>query len=333
MTNSTIPRLSNSTLPYGPSWTFSPSFTLSVQISAILMNGSVLTLFVRSPSLLTPFTIYVMNLFLANLSCAILFYTIELVSGLYSYWWRGHAACTYYNYTNWIFNAAMCNAHALIALNRLWAVTFPVSYQLYHRKRFALGLCAAMWIYLHACLLPGIIQDALWYRLPEETNGCLVNTSAQQKYAWAMQIIVYDIPEALVLLTYPVICYKTWKRRRANNVQPSGANRGRLNCRNPGTAPSGTAALSEGGTISRTGRRTRKVNHGFLSLTLMTLTVLICYSPGQTYFTLLLIFSIDIPNMYPITSAMNALIIVLDPIWFVLAVTDLRNAFRRTYCG
>ena len=102
--------------------------------------------------------------------------------------------------------------------------------------------------YLHACLLPGIIQDAMctWYRLPAESNGCLVNTVAQQKFAWTMQIMVYDLPEALVILVYPLISYKTWTRRR-DIVQPAGGEQVRMKSQQTRQAVSSTAEVKRGG--------------------------------------------------------------------------------------
>ncbi|GAV06057.1 hypothetical protein RvY_16096 [Ramazzottius varieornatus] len=281
MGNNTTFQLTNSTSLDGPNWTFTPCSTLFIQISAILGSGSIPYLFVRDRTLLTPFTIYVANLFVANLGNAFLFYSIEMINDVYSVWWMGHAACTYHNYTSWIFGGAMYNSHALIALNRLWAVTFPVSYRRYHRKRFALGVCAATWIYLHAGFLPGIIQDASWYRLPGETNSCQVNGGALQVFAWTTQILMYDLPEVVVISVYPVICYKTWKRRRAHNVRPSASG-------HTGHGPSGTAVVTSHGVTSGTGPgarlESRQVNYGFLSLTLMTMAVFICYTPAQVYY-------------------------------------------------
>ena len=335
---------SNSTMSDGPNWSWTPCSTLFFQISAFCTNGSLLYLFVRVPSLLTPFTIYIVNLLCANFLTTILFYTMELINELYSTWWMGYAMCTFYQYISWIFTDAMCNAHVLIALNRLWAVTFPLSYRRHHKKRFAVIVCVVMWIYLHICLLPGIIMDAMFYRLPMETNGCNLNTDAMKGWSRTMQILLYDVPEAIVLLVFPVVCYKTLYRFQPRIV-PAAVKHSSVQSRAmviiTNESINAPSVSNQNGVAGKKLIRslcccdlTRSTgnHHGILALSLMTLTVLICYSPDQIYFTVLIVFGVDIAGMYSIASIMYQIVAILDPIWFVVALPDLRAEFRRLFC-
>ncbi|GAV06885.1 hypothetical protein RvY_16796-2 [Ramazzottius varieornatus] len=145
-----------------PLWSFDPCFTLGVSVSALMTTCSVLYLFLRDLTLITPFTVSLLNLLVANLLLCLLFYPFFLIEQLYLTWPIGNSSCTLYQYGAWVIAGALCNTHALIALNRLWAVYFPDSYRRKHKKKLAFCECLGMWIYLHVGCLPGIILDHLW---------------------------------------------------------------------------------------------------------------------------------------------------------------------------
>ncbi|GAV06927.1 hypothetical protein RvY_16835 [Ramazzottius varieornatus] len=102
-------------------WSFSTVFSIAIQLSDVLANASILFLFMPDPSLLTPFTIYVANLFFANIISAIFCFPFELFQKLYSTWWVGKSFCIMAQYTDYryVFSGGMRNAHVLIVLNRL----------------------------------------------------------------------------------------------------------------------------------------------------------------------------------------------------------------------
>ncbi|GAV08658.1 hypothetical protein RvY_18320 [Ramazzottius varieornatus] len=348
-TNTTnVTALLNGSTIEGPNWTFTPSFTLFIQLSAFVNNGAMVVVFARNAALITPFTVYLFNLFASNFIVSIFFYSIELINELYSAWWLGYAMCTMFQYTSWVLTGSMCIAHGTIALNRLWAVSFPVSYRRYHKKRFAVAVIATLWISLHIIVIPGLVLDAVWYRPPMETNGCNINTDAPQAWLWFAQLVIMDTPVVIVVAVYPIICYKTIQRNRAR-VRPAGATGTKMASRRqraPSTvSPSVRSDLEASVSVRAGGEKqiehrmlccrlpgVRRGNgHGFLALTLMTSTVLLCYSPASVYFTLYICFNIDVPGMFSKVMILYELAAVLDPIWFMLSLSSLRAAFRRTF--
>ena len=69
-------------------------------------------------------------------------------------------------------------------------------------------------------------------------------------------------------------------------------------------------------------------------LTLMTLTIVVCYTPENVYYTMWAIDKesiISVSSLYLPAAVLYQMTAVLDPIWFVLALPDFREAFRRTY--
>ena len=317
------------------------TFNVFILFSGFCTNFSVILLFVRNASLRTPFTIYLVNLLLANLMCSIAYYPLELLNGLYAVWWAGSAVCTLYQYTLYIAQSAMCNAHALIALNRLWAVTFPVSYRHHHKKSAAVLVCVAMWIFVHVCLLPGLVLDALYYRLPEETNGCMVNTDGMRVYWIIIQFVSYNTPELCVIIAFFAICYKII-RRHQHKVRPSVAVARRqsfvvrsvnVESTNTGTSPSGGVEQRIHNRFLCWKMQNRKTEHGFLMLTLTTLTIFICYTPANVYYTWWAISEETINSLYLPAAVLYEMTAVLDPIWFVLALPEFRQAFRKRFAG
>ena len=88
----------------------------------------------------------------------------------------GNSACNIYLYPNWVFACAICWAHMLIDTNRMWAISRPISYRTTHLVRKAVILCLAMWVFVHGT---PVIVDARFFRLPEKTNGCMINVPEQ----------------------------------------------------------------------------------------------------------------------------------------------------------
>ncbi|GAV00685.1 hypothetical protein RvY_11499 [Ramazzottius varieornatus] len=198
----------------GPHWDYASLLSLIITAAGIITNSTALLVFIRNRStLITPFNVYLINLLLANSSNLFLFYPLDIfrqVNG--NHWWLGTHVCTLYLYGFFVLNASMGNCHLLIILNRLWAVTFPMSYRTTHSRSLAIKICVGMWVYLHACLFPGVVLDALYYRPPLETDGCQFNVAEQLDWGESTQILNFDVPLMLIALNYFFIVYKTATR-------------------------------------------------------------------------------------------------------------------------
>jgi hypothetical protein len=209
------------TAPLYANWSVAPLFLLIISVLGFFGNGSLLIAFAKDPSLRTPFSIYLINLLVANLICIILEYPLDIVANLYSGWFLGEKACTAYLYGSFVIQAAVFNAHQLIALNRMWAAVHPISYRTRHSVRTAVLLCLGMWVYVHLAIVPELIADAINYRLPVEASGCVLNREAQPVSDLATQVLIYDLPSVVMLVALPVIYFSRLLRRKLmhrNNV-------------------------------------------------------------------------------------------------------------------
>ncbi len=106
-----------------------------------------------------------------------------------------------------VYNVSgMLNAHALITVNRLWAVLYPLHYRPHQTRRGAVILCAAMWVNVSALKVAVLVPDALYYRRPEVTFQCGLNRSRQMPLLTVHQIVVYDVPILIMIIAYPIVC-------------------------------------------------------------------------------------------------------------------------------
>ncbi|OWA50760.1 hypothetical protein BV898_15266 [Hypsibius exemplaris] len=310
-------------------WTKLSSVSVAIMASSFFSEILVLLTFLRHESLRTAFNIYLICLLVFDLANTCAFLPIQIVSDLYSSWWMGPGLCNLYIYEMWVLQAGMCNFHLLFTLNRIWAVTFPISYRTRHSKRVAVLSALAMLAYVHCLVLPGVILDALYYREPIEADGCLLNTAAQPIWSMAIQIVVFDIPMVIIILAYPIICYRT--------VGLQGAARGRVRklrvanlSTNSGTVSMAGAVVGLKMTLRQRLRRMRKGRGpAFIVLTLMTLCALICYVPNQVYFTYVIFFGDDWPDLLRVGNILFALAGVADPLFLVLSLNDLRKKLTK----
>ena len=130
-------------------WTPLSVITLTVLLAAVPGNAIVLYRFLLDPALCSPINVYFINLFSANLLSVLLNIPLTLVNNLRGGWWTGRASCTALLYSR-ILLAGMFATHLLITVSRLWAVVAPEDYLRRHTRRVAAGVCAVMWLTIHA---------------------------------------------------------------------------------------------------------------------------------------------------------------------------------------
>ncbi|OQV15775.1 hypothetical protein BV898_10029 [Hypsibius exemplaris] len=335
---------------FNPKWTLMPVVSLLIFIFSSIGNGLLLIVFIKERSLRTPFNIYVMNLLIANLVCLVFQFPMDIFSSLYSSWLLGERACTLYLYANFVLEANICNAHLLIAINRIWAVCNPLSYLTVHSVRTAVVLCIGVWVYVHVAVSPVVFVDALYYRLPLYMTGCLMN-APQQKIWCAMVQVIYWIPEIVMILTVPLMFLvkraptASQVAEQNNKIAPvrffyDGPNAiPKISITNPSDAAhrSVNASVPALGGIqtpdthlkSRKGKRDR--THGVLVLTLLTMSVAICWTPSNVYYTISLSQLIDNEVFYQLQTVLFIVQTVVDPVIFMLALANLRTAVFRLF--
>lgn len=208
----------NLTQPNYAVWKFTMVFDAIISTLLFLCNGTVLSFYIFVKQLHTSFATYIIMLLSTNIIYGISKNVLDIINGLYKFWWTGSRSCDFYLYSNWVLSALPMHAHILIASNRLWAMWGPISYRHYHKERLAIYLCLGMIVYVHVMCLPGYVLDAVHYRLPIMENGCNLNTLTGLK-VWSAVVIVciYDFPIIFIITSCCLIVYKGKKLRRVRS--------------------------------------------------------------------------------------------------------------------
>lgn len=308
-------------------WTVTPVAEVVTSVLSFSFNGLVLLVFLVHKHLRTPFTLYIMGTLSYNCIFALLNNPFDIITAVSPNWLLSKLACDFYCYTGWVLSGVVINSHLLITVNRIWAITFPISYKQKHDKRMALILTGCLWIYVHVICLPGVVLDAVYYRLPVETSGCNVNTEAQKIWSLVALLAIFDFPILFITMAYPFLLYrqrkfmKTVVGQHPNGHAVSVAHELRTIFKGPGHNDDHVHSLPKS-------TPSKEASRSMLVLTMLTISILICYAPGQIFYTILSFSSMDLPLVNIVTGLLFALQAVMDPILFASTLKDLRNTIK-----
>ncbi|OWA51980.1 hypothetical protein BV898_16437 [Hypsibius exemplaris] len=355
----------NMTVQHNSGWTLTPTFFLIICILGSTINGTMLLLFVYDKRLRTPFNVYLMNLFSANLVSLLIQYPMAINANLHSpgLWFMGNPACTLYLYCQIIIGAGVLTLHATIAVNRTWAIIHPISYRSIHSVRFAVVLCGLIWLYIHLVMGPFLLVDTFVYRVDVETKGCHVSHSDLSTWSNVTDIVVYILPLCVVFLSFPIVVIS--KALRSSKLQRGRSRLDSHDAQHPqksagallGLEPEHPAVTSfmnaafkddarsghvEGNPARRqskalaiTGKDSSRCFAGicaswsskYIILALLTISVAVCSAPMMAYFLLVGL----VPGYWDQAYLQLAALLfscqtVLDPVLFLLALERLRKS-------
>ncbi|XP_055357369.1 muscarinic acetylcholine receptor M3-like [Paramacrobiotus metropolitanus] len=275
---------------------------LSNKILAVTLNALALVLMLTKTSLQTPFNVYVLALMCSNVAFVAVDYTIVAVADAYGWLRLGNFVCTMRLYSLYILPSLIYHYHLLITLNRAWALFGPISYRARHNRTTAAVICVAVVVYVHLFMLPQVIRDDLYYRLPLE-KGCRLNTARQFTWTEFTNILIYDAPCVSIFLAYPFLLWKMLSRRQIRPADSTNAEQRRLK----GTQES--------------------LRRPFILLTLYTCSTMVCWLPTICYYTILSGYpTVQLgATFYQAQSILYNLQSILDPLFFCLTLGNVKN--------
>ncbi|XP_055340350.1 G-protein coupled receptor 183-like [Paramacrobiotus metropolitanus] len=282
-------------------------FNLFTAVIGGLLNTAVLITFVTNRASFTPFTIYLINLLIANFietACAKLCSFLSFICPQC----RTHSVCDLCLFSSYLAMAGMINSHLIISFNRLWAVIHPHHYKIHHTKVMAGGICAVMWMYIIATVLPQLVRDSLYFREPFAAYGrCKLKLNAQPVLYLATLLVVYIIPEVVILLTFPVIWHKRQRHRKILH-------------RTLSQPPTNSASAGTGGrtTVNNHTESSRSQKKSMQVLVILMISMVICWTPllGATLAANFIDFTNK--NFFNVATCLFAVEAVTDPILFGL---------------
>ncbi|XP_055346548.1 muscarinic acetylcholine receptor M4-like [Paramacrobiotus metropolitanus] len=252
-----------------------------------------------SASLRTPFNVYIVALMCSNIAFETWECSMLGLMDAYGLVGLGSSVCTLRLYGVYVLAPIVYHTHFLITLNRAWAILWPVSYRARHNHTVAGLLCAAMVGYVHLMMLPELLRDHLYYRLPLE-YGCWLNAARQVTLTEFTSIWMYDVPCACVYIIYPFLLWKMLARRRAKR-------------RNRSDNPAAQRAPLESS------------NRPFILLTLYTCSTLVCWLPIMIFYLFATFFpAVPLsPAFFQGTSILYNLQSILDPLIFAITASNV----------
>ncbi|XP_055330431.1 adenosine receptor A1-like [Paramacrobiotus metropolitanus] len=274
---------------------------------AMLLNFVPLVILLTHKNLQTPFSVYIVVVMFASF----LYASIEfLLTILETYGSFTVALCYVQQCAQWLISPQWSNAQLQICLNRIWALTFPISYKERHTKRLAIKIIAANWIVLYIIGIPTIVVNTVYKPATPAKPfvSCTTDMVALGRYSFGDMIITLTIPTIVVVVSYPYLLYQQLKRSKKRKA---------LSAENPGLR-----ALI------------REDFHAFLVLTTITFSVAVSWVPVTVSFTMLVMgklrFSPDTMQIF--SYGLSLADLVMNPCLLCLAVTDLRKATLQAFC-
>ncbi|XP_055340774.1 uncharacterized protein LOC129589896 [Paramacrobiotus metropolitanus] len=218
--------------------------------------------------------------------------------------------------------------HTLIAVNRIWAISHPVSYRMYHNKRTAGFLCLVALCYVHIMGLPGLVLDALYYHLPENEHGCLISTPQMPVWGRIENILCRILPLFLVMFAYAYTNALIWCRRRKradNTVHSSHDTNPRSATANKIFALQSQADKEHHGESVVSVTRNREVKAS-LVLTLTVISIIVCWLPADALYFAFLFFGIGFSSTAFITvMLLYSVQSVFDPLMLQFSLRKIKQ--------
>ncbi|XP_055340586.1 alpha-2B adrenergic receptor-like [Paramacrobiotus metropolitanus] len=304
-------------------WTPLLVIKTGVMLLSICLNVGVGFYHLTSPSQVTPFSVYLVGLFIMNVIYCSMCTPLEIASELYGDWWMGHWACNFYNYFEFVISLGPVMLHALIAVSRIWAVAYPVSYREKHTYKIAILLSALGFGYAHIVDVPGYVIDMLYYHLPEKEYGCRLHTAVMREWSRAESVMCRLSPLLLIMLAYVYVTAAIWRRKRRRTAATYARNY-ELN-----TLPvnsTETAVVQEAQSVTTVCKHPVKEVKASLILTLTAISVMICWLPADAMFVAYLFFGIPFSTTtFTVVMLLYSIQGVFDPLMLLFSLRRIAD--------
>ncbi|XP_055353518.1 uncharacterized protein LOC129599330 [Paramacrobiotus metropolitanus] len=178
---------------YNEAWIFDWKINTAFLFLYVALNFPIILLFVLHPPFRSSFSFYVTVLAVCNIvqgvgnALVVLLYAIVKPFNIY--------VDALSVYVPEVLYMLPIQIHALISFSRLWALSFPIHYRLYHNMKLAGILCGATIVFTHLLTAPYILSNTLGIAI----------YGIDENYAPMLQIVVKDTPLTFLVLSYPMV--------------------------------------------------------------------------------------------------------------------------------
>ncbi|XP_055344504.1 histamine H1 receptor-like [Paramacrobiotus metropolitanus] len=247
---------------------------LILTAASVGLNAGVVIYHILRPKYITPFTTYLLALYIGNLVFLFTTWPLSILRDWMGYWTLGSPLCIFSLYISKVFSAVTVSLHVLIAINRWWAIKYPISYRNRHNKAVAAWMCFAAFCWPHTLGLAGFVVEVVQHYQPVLNPQCRLFYGSMLDWNRAENIIYRHIPLIIIVVIYLFLTSKRWCNRKARKPGAVAA-----------IAVSGPAKKSAVVHCPPNPERNRAAKDKvkpFLVLTLTCFTVVVCWLPIQT---------------------------------------------------
>lgn len=310
--SSNLSEISANPPPNEPVWTALVVTETIITAAALFFTVPVLLPFFWDKKLHTAFNVYVCNLLVSDFVWFAFQSPLDIINNLYARWKLGDNVCTIYLYLQWTVSMVQPLVHVSISLSRFWAVTFPNSYREKHTFSLAMKLSICAWMVANFINVPGIALNHL-SRPPLDNTTCSIDAQLYSQKIWVFFVqFVSVLYELIVIGVFPVIWYKRRARQKIAQISEAGR------------AAAGQPTL--GNLANNAGQSKNRGSGSFKLLAILTVMVLIFWSPLTFYLFVLPFLPSFNPTINGVVFALFEIQLLTDPIIFCITIKDLRDA-------
>ena len=209
----------NHSLDYNQSRVILPmQFTLAAfgSISAlvtVILNFLFFIVMTRYLRLQTSFSIYALNLSIADVLSAVFNMMGYIAVTIRGEWPFGVNFCHFYSHVRITNFSASEHAMVLIAIDKLWSLWYPLNYRRHRSIKLSCIVCCLTWLYLNVVLIPYVVLDRVFYSQTSSPKVCYFNVDAQRTYSLILCIFLWIVPLMVLLCCYFAIHFRLRRRR------------------------------------------------------------------------------------------------------------------------
>ncbi|XP_055352990.1 uncharacterized protein LOC129598929 [Paramacrobiotus metropolitanus] len=328
--NLTARGFGNSTTPTGA--TLTPQFAVKtvIAVTSFILNFGLLIVHIMRPAYINHFTVYLLFLYIANTVYLAGAFPFIFLSEVYNveFSFQGLTTCLTFSYFHWVVSLVPVMCHMLIALNRLWALTYPLGYRNYHTRNMACLICVLTVLYVHLFKLPSLFMfkpNAYQVRL-ETSQICSIPVPQGYFYFTRVDSILNRFaPLFIIAGVYAYLVIKRFSKKlgKVTDASESVELAKKLENMDPGNM----SRIHGAGRPPRTVERS--VVRPFLILTLTTISVIICWLPLDVilFYQWFLIGkpSLTIFTVFQYCHMMYMIQLLFDPIMWIVSFRKARK--------
>ncbi|XP_055356488.1 5-hydroxytryptamine receptor 2A-like [Paramacrobiotus metropolitanus] len=274
----------------------------------IAANFLVICAFFADRQARTAFNYYLFNLAVADFLTGTMGMTSYAVFTYYNCWPWSYALCTVWMYFDFLSTSVMMLTLQTISVDRLWAVTFPVSYKRHHTCMKSQLAVLGIWVFSNGLIVPSLTYYRVYFGINEDPREYYWDAWLQPSYAscFYQLIFLYWTPALMTIVAYCGTTWQIWRRRGARRISATG------------TLPTW-----------REVQQAKKEHQGYVLLSLLMAALIVMFGPYFAYEALSMRTGYYNYDFFTVTYWMGYSLSAVNPFLFNWGSPEMHNAVSK----